>query len=240
VPIAITDTQRALASSIQDWAARTHPIDVVRAGEHQPPGPSGSRWSQLADIGVFGIAVPEDLGGAGGSVADAAAALEATAAALVPGPVLPTMLAALVLGHVPDAPIVKELVPALVSGSAHASVALGAGGLTARSAGDGGLLVEGDAGLLLGADPDAHLVLAARVDGEQRWFVLSGGHPGVVLDQEAPLDFSRAVARVRLQEVVVPSTALLTGLAGDAVCDLTAALARRGSIRDRRVVCAYG
>ncbi|MGH2602383.1 MAG: acyl-CoA dehydrogenase family protein, partial [Dehalococcoidia bacterium] len=225
MPIVITDTQRALAASIQDWAARTNPVEAVRAGEQQQPGSLGSGWSQLADIGVFGIAVPEELAGAGGSIADAAAALEATAASLAPGPVLPTVLAALVFGRVPDAPVVKELLPALVSGSAHAAVALGAGRLSARAARDGGLFVDGDAGPVLGADARAHLVLTAAVDGEQRWFVLAADHPGVVIEQEVPLDFSRAVARVRLQDVVVPPTALLAELAGDVVFDLAAVLA---------------
>ncbi len=225
MPIAITDTQRALASSIRDWAARISPIDAVRAGKQGPPGPARPTWSQLAGIGVFGIAVPDELGGAGGSIVDAAAALEETAGALVPGPVLPTMLAALVLGRAPDAPLAKELVPALVSGNARAAVAVGETTLVGTVAGDGGIRVDGDAGLVLGADRGAHLLLAATVDGTQRWFVLPAEHPGVVVEPAEPIDFSRAVARVRFDDVTVPSTAVVAGCSGELVRDLAAVLA---------------
>ena len=47
----------------------------------------------LADLGIFSIALPAEAGGAGGTVADLAAALEQLTDALVPGPVMPTLLA---------------------------------------------------------------------------------------------------------------------------------------------------
>ncbi|AIJ24947.1 acyl-CoA dehydrogenase family protein [Amycolatopsis methanolica] len=86
---------------------------------------SGARSrDDLTAIGVFGIGVPEDLGGAGGTVADAAVAVEEAAAVLVPGPVLGTVLAALVLGCRGGSPVAKELLPAFADGSASAGVAL--------------------------------------------------------------------------------------------------------------------
>ena len=46
---------------------------------------------------MFSIAVPGEAGGAGGTLTDLAAALEQLAVALVPGPVLPTALAGLLV-----------------------------------------------------------------------------------------------------------------------------------------------
>ena len=44
----------------------------------------------LAGLGLFGVAVPEDFGGAGGSIEDLSAMVEEAAKALVPGPVATT------------------------------------------------------------------------------------------------------------------------------------------------------
>ncbi|MPY78105.1 MAG: acyl-CoA dehydrogenase [Actinophytocola sp.] len=190
MPIAITDTQRALADSIRDWA-------------DTPERP----WTGLADIGLFGIAVPDDLGGAGASVADAAAGLEAAAEALVPGPALPTMLAAVLLGRHADAAVAKEVVPGLVAGTSRAAVAL-EGTVTGTTTPDG-VRLSGDAGLVPGADADAVLLLPADVDGEQRWCVVPPGLASI--ERLDVLDLSRDIARVRLDDVVLPPTALLPG-----------------------------
>ena len=90
VPIAITPDQLALQASIRDWAKQAGPVAAVRR-----PAPGNAYLSDLAALGIFAIALPEEAGGAGGTVADLAAALEQLAVALVPGPVLPTALAGL-------------------------------------------------------------------------------------------------------------------------------------------------
>src|SRR5258708_1799711 len=98
----------AIAESIGRWAERTAPVAVVRgmetaggqtgiAGETGIALPAG--WAGLAELGIFSIGVPEVLGGAAGSVADVAVAAEQLAAVLAPGPVLPTLLAVLVLAR---------------------------------------------------------------------------------------------------------------------------------------------
>ena len=74
--LAITDVQTALAESIRYWAERAHPVDAVRSGD---AGAVEKAWCGLAEIGVFGITLSEDLGGFGGSPDDAAAATWAAA-----------------------------------------------------------------------------------------------------------------------------------------------------------------
>ncbi|GAA5111992.1 acyl-CoA dehydrogenase [Haloechinothrix salitolerans] len=214
MPIAITDTQRALADSIREWAKRSHPVEAARDAAPE------RTWAGLADIGLFGIAVPDDLGGAGASVADAAAGLEAAAEVLVPGPVLPTMLAAAFLGHHADAALAKELVPGLVAGTSWAAVALDPATVTGVSTSEG-VRLSGDAGLLPGADVDAVLLLPADVDGERRWCVVSPGTARI--ERLDSLDLSRSVARVHLDDVVLPPTAVLPGTSD--VRDFAAGLA---------------
>ena len=103
--IAITPDQQAVQASLRDWAKQAAPLAAVRRLEPDAPKDDTAQITYLNDLaalGVFSIAVPEDAGGAGGTVTDLAAALEQLAVALVPGPVLPTALAALLAA--PHAP----------------------------------------------------------------------------------------------------------------------------------------
>jgi alkylation response protein AidB-like acyl-CoA dehydrogenase len=94
VSLASTPEQRALTDAVGAAAARCRPIAALRA---QDPAGLAACWTALAEVGVFGVALPAEVGGAGGTVPDAAAALQRCAAELVPGPVLPTVLAGLLL-----------------------------------------------------------------------------------------------------------------------------------------------
>jgi 3-oxochol-4-en-24-oyl-CoA dehydrogenase len=182
--IAVTQEQRALA-------------EAVRAG-------AASGRGDLADIGLFGLALPEDLGGAGGSVADLAAGLEAVAAALVPGPVFGTVLAGLVLARQPSTPLAKELAPALAEGAAHAAVTFGTGSLTATRD-DGGLVLRGRTGPVLEADESTHLMLSADLDGRPVWFLL----PPRPVEDVTALDLSRRIGFLDFDGEEVPRTAVL-------------------------------
>ena len=74
---------------------------------------AGPAWSDLATLGLFGLALPEAVGGLGNPVADLAVAVEAAAELLAPGPVLPTLTAAIALARVPDHPLAAKLLPGI-------------------------------------------------------------------------------------------------------------------------------
>jgi alkylation response protein AidB-like acyl-CoA dehydrogenase len=203
LPIAITDEQRALAESIRAWAASRHPIEIVRAFEAGDE--SAFILPGLAEIGLFAIAVPAELGGAGGTVVDAASGLEAAATALLPGAVLSTVLGGMLLSGVPDSPVAKELLPALAEGAVHLAVALETRGLRARRSLGGGLVMDGRVEAVLDADESAHLLLEA--DGHR--FLLPPGTPGLRVERAKAFDFSRAAGHVQLTGVAVSADALL-------------------------------
>ncbi|HEX7993030.1 MAG TPA: acyl-CoA dehydrogenase family protein, partial [Streptosporangiaceae bacterium] len=109
MPIAATAEQAAIADSVTQWAKRTGTIAAVRrlestggraSGPDHPDRPiAGDVWSDLAELGIFSIAVPEESGGDGGTVADVAVVAEHLAAVMAPGPILPTLLAGLVISR---------------------------------------------------------------------------------------------------------------------------------------------
>ena len=205
MPIATTQDQQALQASLRDWAKRTDPIAVVRRG------PSTALLAELTALGVF--AIPLD----GGTVTDLAAALEQLARVLAPGPVLPTALATLLLA--------RSGLPDLAG--ATACVALAPGSLTGTRQADGGLPVTGETGPVLWAA--GYLLAPAAAPGSaagdrDAWFLLEAGQPGVAVDLLAPLDFSRELAAVRLDNAVIAPENLLPGLGTEGVRDLAATL----------------
>jgi alkylation response protein AidB-like acyl-CoA dehydrogenase len=86
---------------------------------------AGPAWADLAGLGLFGLALPETVGGLGNPVADLAVAVEATAELLAPGPVLTTLAAGLALARVPDHPLAAKLLPAVADGTATVGVHCG-------------------------------------------------------------------------------------------------------------------
>ena len=92
MPIGISDEHAELAASVRKWAESQGAIEAVRAAETDPASLAG--WgSRAAELGLTAIALPESIGGGGGTLLDQAVVLEAAAYALVPGPLLTTAVA---------------------------------------------------------------------------------------------------------------------------------------------------
>jgi hypothetical protein len=100
VPIPVTAEQHALADALRAWAQRARPVAIAREMETEPARWSES-WPVLARLGVL------DLPGEG-TMTDIAVALEVCADALVPGPLLTTMLAARLTGDSRTAGVALE------------------------------------------------------------------------------------------------------------------------------------
>ncbi|RNM16139.1 acyl-CoA dehydrogenase [Nocardioides pocheonensis] len=95
MPIGISDDHAELAATVRKWAESHGAIDAVRAAETDPR--SLADWGpRAAEMGLTAIALPEAVGGGGGTLLDQAVALEAAAYALVPGALLSTVVAGLV------------------------------------------------------------------------------------------------------------------------------------------------
>jgi alkylation response protein AidB-like acyl-CoA dehydrogenase len=80
-------------------------------------------WTLLCEqVGVAALMVPEDLGGAGGELADAAVVLEELAGGLVPTPLLGTILAEMALLAADD--VDQETLEGLAAGATIGALAL--------------------------------------------------------------------------------------------------------------------
>jgi alkylation response protein AidB-like acyl-CoA dehydrogenase len=234
LPIAITDEQLALQSSIREWAKRAGTIDLVRSRE---PGLGGARdgadpWASLAELGVFTIGLPgSDNSDSNGTGADLAAALEQLTESLAPGPITPTLLAGRLLASCAGEAVAREHLPLLAAGEISVAVALDPAGLVALARPDGSLLIQGTNGPVLGAGASSHLLLGARADdgdpessGRDIWFLIPAGHPGITLADRTPSDFSRPLADVSADAASITPGHVLAGASTQAVRDLAAVL----------------
>jgi alkylation response protein AidB-like acyl-CoA dehydrogenase len=198
--------QLAARELVRSWAAGSGALAAIRDIEQGKPDAWRPVFAGLTELGLFGVAVPEDAGGAGGSIGDLCAMIDEAAAALVPGPVASTAVATLV---VEDA----TLLEALAGGDRAAGLALAAD-LTFD-----GDTVSGTVDHLIGADADALLVLPA---GDQ-WVLVDGRADGVDIELLAPTDFSRQLGRVTLTSAPATRLSISTPRFRDLVATVFAA-----------------
>jgi alkylation response protein AidB-like acyl-CoA dehydrogenase len=195
--------QFAARELVRSWAAASGAIAAARDVEEGRPDAWRAAYQGLAELGTFGVALPEELGGADGTVEDLCAMVDEAAAAIVPGPVATTALATLLIGEAH-----ADLVEALASGQRVAGVALSAD----LRFEDG--RVTGAAEYVLGADPAGILVLPVA----DAFVAVAGGADGVTIEPLKATDFSVPLACVVLDSV--PAVAL--GASAQRVADLAA------------------
>ncbi|WP_055568728.1 acyl-CoA dehydrogenase family protein [Streptomyces atriruber] len=156
----LDDEQREFARSLDAMLTAADTVAAARAwgaGEH---GPGRAVWARLADAGVFALPVPEEYEGVGPLSVETAVAFVELGRHAVPGPVVETVAAAVLLAQLAEAgerEPAKRFLPSLASGAASATLTLPQ---------SGPLALDADA---------ADLVLTA-VDGELR---LAPGHARV-------------------------------------------------------------
>ncbi|UBU10817.1 acyl-CoA dehydrogenase family protein [Nonomuraea gerenzanensis] len=180
--LVLSQEQQELRSAVRDFLRTASPLPKVRDG-YDP-----QVYARLnGELGLSGLVVPEEYGGAGAGMAELAVALEETGAALLPGPFLATAFAALGLTQVPD----KELQSGIAEGRIAATLD------HTELAYDGGKASGTLAQVLSGGDADV-LVAPARDGGDLVMVVVELAGPGVTRTALEPLDLTRGQARIVL------------------------------------------
>ncbi|MGW2284366.1 acyl-CoA dehydrogenase family protein [Streptomyces phaeochromogenes] len=165
------EEQRQLRSVLRDLFAETCGPEEVRKQVESPRGYDQVLWARLAgEIGVHGLALPEEYGGGGYTFAELAVALEEAGRVLCPAPLLSTVVLA---GHAllgsGDRQACERWLPGIASGAVTATVAgfVQAADVTAERGPDGWVL-RGEADFVPdGEGADLLLVVAQAPDGER-------------------------------------------------------------------------
>ncbi|MGI5192523.1 acyl-CoA dehydrogenase family protein [Streptomyces sp. CA-288835] len=188
-----TDEQRQLRVVLRDFYTETSGPEDVRKHLATPRGYDEVLWTRLAgEIGVHGLAVPEEYGGSGFTFAELAVALEESGRALSCAPLLPTVaLAAHALLYSDDRAACERYLPRIADGTLTATVAgfdTEEHGVIAEQ-GSAGWVLRGRADFVLdGAGADLILVRAQTPAGARLFACEPTSHscrrtPRCVLDE---------------------------------------------------------
>ena len=91
-----TDEQAQLRTAVRKFSAENFGEQAARAVMESEPRFEPKVWQRLgSELGVLGLSVPEDDGGAGGTLVDQAIAVEELGAALATGPLFGTVYLAI-------------------------------------------------------------------------------------------------------------------------------------------------
>ncbi|MBW8482170.1 acyl-CoA dehydrogenase family protein [Actinomadura parmotrematis] len=113
-----SDDQRDLASAVRAFLAETSPIGRVREIAESDAGHDPRVWERMAgELGLAGLAIPEEHGGSGAGRGELAAVLEELGAALTPSPLLGAVIAADLLLASGDSAAAKDLLPGIAAGT---------------------------------------------------------------------------------------------------------------------------
>jgi alkylation response protein AidB-like acyl-CoA dehydrogenase len=120
----LSEEQELLQEAVRGFARGECPVARLR-GIYDAGGFEPGLWKGLAELGCAGLAVPEAAGGAGLDLLDCALVAEVLGSAAFPGPFLGHTLACLALRLGGSDAQRERWLPALASGEAIGSVALG-------------------------------------------------------------------------------------------------------------------
>ncbi len=119
----MTEERELLRETVAALVAKHASPAAVRAAMESDKGYDESLWQLLCEqVGAAALVIPEELGGAGGELADAATVLQELGRALVPSPLLGTTLAELALLAAPEPD--AETLEGLAAGSSIGALVL--------------------------------------------------------------------------------------------------------------------
>jgi len=117
-----TNEQRALRDVARDLFAKQSPPSLIR--ERWKGNRDEKLWRALAEVGLLGITIPEQFGGAGGDETDAVLVLEEAGRAALPEPFAETLLAARLIQLNSSDVLRESWLPRIANGDVLATVAM--------------------------------------------------------------------------------------------------------------------
>ncbi|WP_415822887.1 acyl-CoA dehydrogenase family protein, partial [Mycobacterium senriense] len=182
-----------LRAMVRKFVSKRLPLHQTRHTD--PAAAREAGWTELAELGLLGIAVPERYGGSGAGLDEQAVVCEELARELAALPYLATTcLAAEALLASGDDTACAELLPKLVAGELTATLADGTG----RAERQGTDWVISGEFQHVPDGADAHVVLvAADTDGGTTLYAVTGPD-GMDRERLSTLDPSSGLANLRL------------------------------------------
>ncbi|KAA9166023.1 acyl-CoA dehydrogenase [Amycolatopsis acidicola] len=183
-----------LRGTVREFLVDRMPAERVREVMDSQAGFDSAAWDRLAtELGVVGMTVPAEFGGADAGFDAAAVVLGELGRTLAPVPCLSHVLAVEAVSSCRDRSLRGEILPGIAAGRTMATIAVADEidhPVTVCSDGDGWRADGGKSHVLDGGGADLFL-LAVR-DGEHRgWFAVDRATTGVEVDMLTGYDLTR-------------------------------------------------
>ena len=207
----LTEEQRELRSIVRKFLGARSSEPEVRRLMATEKGYDPDVWRQMSDqLGLPGLAIPEEYGGAGFSYVELGLVFEEMGRALLCAPYFSTVLAAEVLLRSGDEDAKKDLLPGIAAGETIATLALleraagwGADGIAvAATLGPGGWTLTGQKKHVLDGHVADLVLVVARTPAGVSVFAVDQGYVATPVDtmdqtrKQAELTFERTPARL--------------------------------------------
>jgi alkylation response protein AidB-like acyl-CoA dehydrogenase len=227
---AATAEQEQLRQSVREFLADKSPMPEVRRLMETADGYDPAVWAQLAgQLGLVGLAIPEEYGGSGFSYAELVVVLEEMGRTLLCAPYFASVaLAANAILAAGDEAARRELLPGIADGTVVATVALtedsgrwDADGiqLAARPASDGSYALTGHKAFVIDGQLAGLIVVAARTTEGIALLTVAGDAAGLTRTTQPTMDMTRKQARLEFDGT--PARLLCQGDAAAAALAVT-------------------
>ncbi len=199
----LSEDQILFSQSLRRFLDEKCPTSRVRAIMETETGHDVSLWRELVDLGVTGLTIPSDHGGAGLELLDLALAAEELGRAAAPGPFLGAAMGTVALVESADEPAKQRWLPKIAAGDALVTVAFGEEGSAWAPASLGATATrKGISGtkpfVPYAAEADAILV-AARDEDEVGLWLVERGAPGCEIVPLNVVDRTRRLSAITLR-----------------------------------------
>ena len=223
---AFTDEQEELRKTVRAFMDSKSSEAAVRELMETEDGYDTAVWKQAAEqLGLQGLAIPEEFGGSGYSFVELGIVLEEMGRALFTAPFFSTVvLAGTTLLHSGDEAAKQAYLPGIASGETIATLAVTEpngkwddSGVEATATKDGdSYKINGTKSFVIDGHLANLIIVAAKVDGATSLFAVDGDAPGLTRTSLSTMDQTRKQAKLEFSDV--PGT--LIGAVGDGVAVL--------------------
>jgi alkylation response protein AidB-like acyl-CoA dehydrogenase len=206
VNFAFSEEQEELRRTVRAFLEDKSPSAEVRRLMETEEGYDPAVWEQMgSQLGLQGLAIPEEYGGSGYTYVELIVVLEEMGRALLTAPYFSTVaLAANAILHAGDDAAKKELLGGIASGETIATLAMtedsgrwDAEGITATAtkAGDG-YTIDGHKMFVLDGHTANLIIVAAKTGDAVSLFTVAGDAEGLTRTPLATMDQTRKQARL--------------------------------------------
>jgi alkylation response protein AidB-like acyl-CoA dehydrogenase len=212
-----TDEQTMLADTMREFLASTADLDRVREASLTPDAFFSDVWHGMAEMGLIGLAVDEQYGGAGYGLEELAVVFEELGAMVTPVPLLSSVMAATAIAAAGTDAQKDELLPSIASGeviptlavfeNAHDDAASTPGTIATPS--DIGWVLTGTKRYVTDAMTADRFIVSAHSGDGVGLFVVERDAAGVTVVPMPSLDATRPLGEVILELVPVQHDAYL-------------------------------